>query len=73
MYLIVEHQLSGGVGLVEEVEVVEHGGVREHEVHDLVTKEATQLSHNLVSIKKKIFLFSSHTPNKISYSGDSDI
>ena len=46
-YLVVEHELSGGVGLVEEVEVVQHRGVGEHEVHDLMAKEAAQLSHDL--------------------------
>lgn len=45
--LIVEHQLSGRVRFVEEVEVVQHRRVREHEVHDLMTKQSAQLSHDL--------------------------
>ena len=47
VYLIEEHELAGRVGLVEEVEVVEHRRVGEHEVHDLVPQEAAQLSDDL--------------------------
>ncbi len=50
--LIVEHQLSGRVRFVEEVEVVQHGRVREHEVHDLMAEQAAQLSHDLKAWKK---------------------
>ena len=36
-HLVVEEKLSGVVTLEEEVQVVQHGRVIEHEVHDLMT------------------------------------
>ncbi len=52
--LIVEHQLSGRVRFVEEVEVVQHRRVREHEVHDLMTKQSAQLSYDLNMLQKHV-------------------
>ena len=45
--LKVKEDLPGVVTLVEEVEVVEHGGVIEHVVHDLVPQQAAELPDQL--------------------------
>ena len=45
--LEVEEDLASVVALVEEVQVVQHGGVIEHVVHDLVPQEAAELPDQL--------------------------
>ncbi len=44
-HLIVEEKLPGVVALEEEVQMVQHGGVVEHEVHDLMTEQPTELQY----------------------------
>ncbi len=41
--LVEEEKAAGHVALEEELQVVQHGGVGEHEVHQLVAHQAAQL------------------------------
>ena len=45
--LEVEEDLASVVALVQEIQVVQHGGVVEHVVHDLVAEEAAELTDQL--------------------------
>ncbi len=42
-WLEVEEQLSGIVTLEQEVQVIQHGRIIEHVVHDLMTKQPAEL------------------------------
>jgi hypothetical protein len=44
-HLIVEEKLPGVVALEEEVQMVQHGGIVEHEVHDLMTEQPAELQN----------------------------
>ena len=46
-YLIVKDEFASSVVLVQEVQVIQHGWVWKHEVHDLMAEETAELSHNL--------------------------
>ncbi len=45
-YLVIEEELPGVIALEEEVQVVQHGRVVEHEVHDLMTQQSAELYKN---------------------------
>ncbi len=52
-HLIVEEKLSGVVALEEEVQMVQHGGVVKHKVHDLMTEQPAELQNkNNIKIKE---------------------
>ena len=42
-HLVVKEKLPGVVALEQEVEVVQHGRVVEHVIHDFVTEQSTEL------------------------------
>ncbi len=44
-HLVVEEKLPGVVALEEEVQMVQHGGVVEHEIHDLMTEQPAELQN----------------------------
>ena len=46
-YLVVKDEFPSGVILIEEVQVVQHGWIWEHEIHDFMSEEPAKLSHNL--------------------------
>jgi hypothetical protein len=41
--LVIEEELPGVVALEEKVQVVQHGRVVKHEVHDLMTEQSAKL------------------------------
>jgi hypothetical protein len=42
-HLVVEEKLPGVVALEEEVQMIQHGGVVKHKVHDLMTEQPAEL------------------------------
>ena len=54
LWLVVEQDLPSIVALVEEVKIIEHCWIIEHEVHDLMTKQPRELKKEEIMFYQSI-------------------
>ena len=54
MYLVVKHKFSSCIWFVQVIQIVQHGWIGKHKVHDFMTKQSTELGNNLKKKKNMI-------------------
>ena len=54
MYLVVKHEFSSCIWFVQVIQIVQHGWIGKHKVHDFMTKQSTELGNNLKKKKNMI-------------------
>ena len=55
-YLVVKDKFASCVVFVQKVQIVQHGWIGKHEVHNLMAKQSTQLCYDLNILKQNYFL-----------------
>ena len=55
IYLVVKHKFSSCIWFVQVIQIVQHGWIGKHKVHDFMTKQSTELGNNLKEKKNMIY------------------